>query len=95
MKFKDLREFIRFLEEKGEPPRLDELVEEVLHRCACRSSVMAGDVLSEDEIRTLLERGKARERAHVRAGRASAVANIDAIIRLIRAAPDPAAARGR
>ena len=37
--------------------------------------------------------GKARERAHVLLGLAVAVANIDAMIALIRAAPDPAAAR--
>ncbi len=39
--------------------------------------------------------GKARERAHVLAGLAIAVANIDAIIALIRAAPDPATARAQ
>ena len=36
---------------------------------------------------------KARERAHVLVGLAIAVANIDAVIALIRAAPDPATAR--
>jgi DNA gyrase subunit A len=36
---------------------------------------------------------KARERAHVLVGLAIAVANIDEIIRIIRGAPDPAAAR--
>jgi DNA gyrase subunit A len=36
---------------------------------------------------------KARERAHVLVGLAIAVANIDEVIRLIRAAPDPQAAR--
>ncbi|KAA5805516.1 DNA gyrase subunit A [Alkalicaulis satelles] len=36
---------------------------------------------------------KARERAHILIGLAVAVANIDEIIRLIRAAPDPASAR--
>ena len=56
-----VHDLIALLEEKGETPRLDELVEDVLHRCACRSSVMAGDELSEDEIRTLLERGRALE----------------------------------
>ncbi len=39
--------------------------------------------------------GKARERAHVLAGLAIAVANIDAIIALIRGAPDPATARAQ
>ena len=43
--------------------------------------------------RTVYELGKARERAHVLAGLAVAVANLDAVIKLIRAAPDPASAR--
>src|SRR5262249_52022205 len=36
---------------------------------------------------------KARDRAHILVGLAIAVANIDEVIRLIRAAPDPNAAR--
>lgn len=43
--------------------------------------------------RTIFELGKARERAHVLAGLAVAVANIDEIIALIRAAATPADAR--
>ena len=43
--------------------------------------------------RTIFELGKARDRAHVLVGLAIAVANIDLVITLIRAAPDPAAAR--
>jgi DNA gyrase subunit A len=43
--------------------------------------------------RTAFELGKARERAHVLVGLAIAVANIDPVIALIKAAPDPAAAR--
>ena len=43
--------------------------------------------------RTRFELGKARERAHVLAGLAVAVANIDDVIALIRAARDPAEAR--
>jgi DNA gyrase subunit A len=43
--------------------------------------------------RTIFELGKARDRAHVLAGLAIAVANIDEVIRLIRAAPDPGIAR--
>ena len=43
--------------------------------------------------RTAYELGKARERAHVLAGLAVAVANIDEMIALIRAAPDPVTAR--
>jgi len=43
--------------------------------------------------RTKFLLGKARERAHVLVGLAIAVANIDEVIKLIRAAPDPATAR--
>ena len=43
--------------------------------------------------RTIYLLGKARERAHILLGLAVAVANIDEIIALIRAAPDPATAR--
>ncbi len=43
--------------------------------------------------RTIFELGKARDRAHVLVGLAIAVANIDAVIELIRAAPDPLTAR--
>ncbi|MCG8358897.1 MAG: DNA gyrase subunit A [Kiloniellales bacterium] len=43
--------------------------------------------------RTIYELGKARERAHVLVGLAIAVANIDAVIALIRAAPNPDVAR--
>ncbi len=43
--------------------------------------------------RTIYELGKARDRAHVLAGLAVAVANIDDIIALIRHAPDPQTAR--
>ncbi len=43
--------------------------------------------------RTIYELGKARERAHVLAGLAVAVANIDDVIALIRNAPNPTEAR--
>ena len=43
--------------------------------------------------RTVYELGKARERAHILAGLAVAVANLDAIIKLIREAKDPSVAR--
>lgn len=43
--------------------------------------------------RTVFELNKARDRAHVLVGLAIAVANLDAMIRLIREAPDPATAR--
>ena len=43
--------------------------------------------------RTVFDLGKARERARILVGLALAVANIDAIIAIIRASPDPATAR--
>ena len=43
--------------------------------------------------RTKFDLNKARDRAHVLVGLAMAVANIDEVIRIIRHAPDPAAAR--
>jgi DNA gyrase subunit A len=43
--------------------------------------------------RVIFELKQARQRAHILAGLAVAVANIDEIIEVIRAAPDPAAAR--
>jgi DNA gyrase subunit A len=43
--------------------------------------------------RTIFELGKARDRAHVLSGLAIAVANIDAVIELIRRAKDPVEAR--
>jgi len=43
--------------------------------------------------RTIYLLGKARERAHILVGLAVAVANIDEVIKLIRAAPDPQTAR--
>jgi len=45
--------------------------------------------------RTIFELGKARDRAHVLVGLAIAVANLDPVIALIRAAPDPVVARER
>lgn len=45
--------------------------------------------------RTKFELTKARDRAHVLVGLAIAVANIDAVIHLIRSAPDPATARAQ
>ncbi len=45
--------------------------------------------------RTIYELGKARDRAHVLAGLAVAVANIDEVISLIRGAKDPAEAKAK
>jgi DNA mismatch repair protein MutL len=57
-----LRDVIALIERDGRSPESAEVLEEVLHRAACRSSVMAGDELSEIEIRALLAR--ARESSH-------------------------------
>lgn len=58
--------------------------------------IIAAFVAFREEVirrRTIYELGKARERAHVLAGLAVAVANIDDVIALIRNAPDPTTAR--
>ncbi|MBF0562493.1 MAG: DNA gyrase subunit A, partial [Alphaproteobacteria bacterium] len=57
--------------------------------------IVAFVVFREEVIRrrTIFELGKAREKAHTLVGLATAVANLDEVIRLIRAAPDPATAR--
>jgi DNA mismatch repair protein MutL len=56
-----LRDVLAILERTGKAPDAGEVVEEVLHSAACRSSVMAGDRLDEQEIRSLLERAGALE----------------------------------
>ncbi|MCK6446872.1 MAG: DNA mismatch repair endonuclease MutL [Planctomycetes bacterium] len=53
-----VRDVLALVEESGRAPDAPELFEEVLHRAACRASVMAGDPLSEDEIRELFARGR-------------------------------------
>jgi DNA gyrase subunit A len=58
--------------------------------------IIAAFVAFREEVvtrRTAFLLGKARERAHLLLGLAVAVANIDAVIELIRKAPDPPAAR--
>jgi DNA mismatch repair protein MutL len=49
-------DLVGLLERLGTPPPPDELLEEVLHSMACRSSVMAGDELTDADVRALLER---------------------------------------
>jgi len=56
-----VRDVLAVLEERGRPPSVEDVLEEVLHRAACRSSVMAGDELGESAIRSLLERAAALE----------------------------------
>jgi DNA mismatch repair protein MutL len=55
-----VRDVIAVLE-STRSPRAEDILEEVLHRAACRSSVMAGDVLTQEEMRSLLVRGAALE----------------------------------
>jgi DNA mismatch repair protein MutL len=57
-----VRDVLAVIERTGHSPDSGEVLEEVLHSAACRSSVMAGDELSEIEIRALLAR--ARDSAH-------------------------------
>jgi DNA mismatch repair protein MutL len=56
-----VRDVVELIERTGKAPGARELLEEVLHRAACRASVMAGDELSEAEIRALLERARSAE----------------------------------
>jgi DNA mismatch repair protein MutL len=53
-----VEDLVHAIEETGKPPTAEDVVEEVLHRMACRSSVMAGDTLSQDEIHSLLSRAR-------------------------------------
>jgi DNA mismatch repair protein MutL len=55
-----VRDIVSLLEEARTPTR-ERLLEEVLQRAACRSSVMAGDALTQAEMQSLLERGAALE----------------------------------
>ena len=51
-----VRDLIAMLERLGAPPPRAELLEEVLHSMACRSSVMAGDTLSDEDVHALLQK---------------------------------------
>lgn len=53
-----VRDLADVLARTGKAPDAEDVIEEVLHRASCRSSCMAGDALSEEEIRALLERGR-------------------------------------
>lgn len=56
-----VRDLLEVVERTGQAPDAEDVIEEVLHRTACRSSVMAGDRLGDDEIRSLLGRAAALE----------------------------------
>jgi len=51
-----VRDAVGVLKELGRLPEADEVLEELLHRTACRASVMAGDRLEQSAMRALLER---------------------------------------
>jgi DNA mismatch repair protein MutL len=51
-----VRDAVEVIASRGRPPEAVELLEDVLHSRACRSSVMAGDDLSQEEIASLLRR---------------------------------------
>jgi DNA gyrase subunit A len=76
---------INMLAIDGGRPMMMTLKEVLVAFCAFREKVVTR--------RTAYELRKARERAHVLAGLAIAVANIDEVIHLIRTAPDPVVAR--
>ncbi len=56
-----VRDVLELIEERGVAPTSEKVLEEVLHRAACRASVMAGDALTEDEMRALLAQGAGLE----------------------------------
>ena len=56
-----VRDLIEILGRTGKPPEAEDVIEEVLHSAACRSSIMAGDELTESDIKSLLERARELE----------------------------------
>ena len=56
-----VRDVAEVLARTGKPPEAEDVLEEVLHSAACRSSIMAGDELTQDAIRALLERASELE----------------------------------
>ena len=53
-----VRDVLDVLERTGKPPGAEDVIEEVLHSAACRSSIMAGDQLTQDAIGELLARAR-------------------------------------
>lgn len=51
-----VRDLIEILGRDGKLPDAEDVIEEVLHSAACRSSIMAGDELRESDIQSLLQR---------------------------------------
>ncbi len=51
-----IRDLIEILCRDGKLPQAEDVIEEVLHSAACRSSIMAGDQLDDSAITSLLQR---------------------------------------
>ncbi|MFT5052988.1 MAG: DNA mismatch repair protein MutL [Chlamydiales bacterium] len=56
-----VRDVVEVIRRTGKTPAAEDVLEELLHSAACRSSIMAGDALTEDEIRVLLTRARELE----------------------------------
>lgn len=54
-----VRDVVDVIARTGKAPDAEDVLEEVLHRASCRSSIMAGDELDQSSIRALLERARA------------------------------------
>ncbi|MEM9800855.1 MAG: DNA mismatch repair endonuclease MutL [Planctomycetota bacterium] len=54
-----VRDVVDVISRTGKAPDAEDVLEEVLHRTSCRSSIMAGDRLDDASIRALLERARA------------------------------------
>ena len=54
-----VRDIVDVIARTGKPPGAEHVLEEVLQRASCRSSIMAGDALDQSSIRALLERARA------------------------------------
>ena len=56
-----VRDLVGLVASGNKVPELDEILEHVLHSRACRGSIMAGDALSQEDMRALLERASKLE----------------------------------
>lgn len=54
-----IQDIVEVIARTGKAPDAEDVLEEVLHRASCRSSIMAGDELDQSSIRALLERARA------------------------------------
>jgi len=54
-----VRDLVELIARTGRTPRAEDVIEEVLHSAACRSSIMAGDALDQAAMETLLRRARA------------------------------------